>query len=187
MGHCLAWLQEHGIEPPRPLADALARADGPGVRELSALETAARMILWISAADTREVERTTGWSSGMLARAGEGLAWLASATGALSRLAGSPVREGEAWDRLAARLRIGLPPAASSLAALWRPSLGRATALLLCREGLADPAVLGAADPDYLTGLLEDARLAAMLQAGARHVLSGEPHPVTPADRKSVV
>ncbi|MEN6626102.1 MAG: DEAD/DEAH box helicase [Candidatus Sumerlaeia bacterium] len=150
-----AWFESHAIEAP----DALPPEANPP--QLAAIEAAGRMLAWIGSEPTREVEARTGWTAGMLARAGEGLAWLARAAAALD-----PAR-GDAWDGLATRLQSGAPAGAGELASMRIEGLNRSALRLLVENGLAAPEVIAQTPLKALSRVVGDGALARRVRAAA--------------------
>ncbi len=155
-----AWFRQRDLRPPGWLAERLDRPGGPEPEDLAALEAGARLARWIGPEPTVEIEHATGWSAGMLQRAGEALAALAAAAAELAALRGLPATDGARWRELAARLRRGLPAGAAELGRLDLPDLGRTGLLRLWRDGLASVDALRDAPEQLLAERLEDARLA---------------------------
>ncbi len=199
------WLASQHLEAPAAMATALARPSGLSARECGAIEAAARVARWIGEEPTAQVEHATGWTAGMLARAGEAMAWLARAAAGLTQLdEGEESAAAEAWRTLAARLESGAPEAAASLAALRLAGIGRTALQALAADGLATPEALAAAPHDLLARRLGDAELARSAAAAARAALergvidlmagaqtvatpSPRPHPVVAAEAVAAV
>ncbi len=152
------WFESRGLDVPGPLETVM---EEPRPEQLAAIEAAGRLLAWIGPEPTPQIEARTGWTAGMLARAGEGLAWLARSAAALD-----PARA-EAWHALASRLAAGAPHEAAALADLRVEGLGRGGLHKLTAQR-ADVKSLAAAPLKSLGRLLGDAALARRLRQAAR-------------------
>lgn len=157
-----AWFESRGMELPPALVEIL---NDPRPEQLAAVEAAGRMLAWIGTEPTAQVEARTGWTAGMLARAGEGLAWLARAAAALD-----PSR-GEKWRGLAVRLAAGAALGGESLADLRVDGLGRESLHRLVAEKLSCAQSLADSPMKPLGRLLGDPALAHRLKRAAREAV----------------
>lgn len=151
MRELAGWFESRELEMPAPLSEIF---NDPRPDRLAAIEAAGRMLAWIGPEPMTLVEARTGWTAGMLARAGEGLAWLARAAAALDPL------HGEKWRGLAVRVSAGASYGAESLADLRIDGLGRAAMQKLSAENLLDAKSLAESTLKGLGRLLGDPALA---------------------------
>lgn len=159
------WFESRGLEAPAPLIEIW---NDPRPDQLAAIEAAGRMLAWIGPEPTVQVEARTGWTAGMLARAGEGLAWLARAAAVLD-----PARA-ESWRALADRLSAGAPHGAESLADLRVDGLGRASLQKLIAGNLVGVKALAGSPLKRLGRLLGDLSLARRVREAACESLARE-------------
>lgn len=161
------WFESRQQPLPPPLAAILDQPGGLPAQDIAALEAGWRLVHWIGPDPTAQVETRTGWSAGMLARAGEALAWIAQAAAATGLMLGSSAAEAEAWQTLAARLQAGVTSDAVELARLQIPGLGRTPLQALCADGLATPQALAGAELSLIESRVGDPELAKRLQQAA--------------------
>jgi helicase len=157
------WFDRRDESPPAPLRPYLDSAAPASVAVTDAFEAGWRLATWIGPASTPEVESETGWSAGMLQRAGEGLVWMAHALADAGVARGWPPERAAAWRRLGIRLATGAPPTALALAALGLRELGRETLRRLAAEGIDTPQAVMQLPIPALAQLTQNRRLAEQL------------------------
>jgi hypothetical protein len=109
----------------------------------------------------------------MLARAGEGLAWLAGGAGAVGLLMGDGARLAEAWGSLATRLATGVTAEGVALARLRVAELRRTAIQALCGDGLGHLEALATAPLALIERRLGGVRLARKVREAARKTMRG--------------
>jgi replicative superfamily II helicase len=161
------WLASRAVPIPPPLEPLLLGREPVEPAALAALAAGWPLARWIGPEPTPEIERATGWSAGMLQRAGQGLAWLAHALASAGLAHGWPRERAWGWRRLGTRLAAGAGPDGIALAEMGADGLGRHALRRLLAEGIDAPAALVEADPAWLAGLLQDEAAARRLRAAA--------------------
>jgi len=166
------WFEEHAQPIPPPLERLFAQPGGARAAQLAALEAGWRLALWIGPEPTAQVEERTGWTAGMLARAGETLAWIAGGAAGSALALGAAAQVAEGWRSLGARLAAGVGSDGVALARLRLAALGRSTIQALAAAGLGALRALAEAPLTLIEQAVGDPKLARTLRECIRRAVS---------------